>query len=265
MNLYFTQGRLTCLLARFRYEVEIASAQNYNDHATLAEEVVRDLLNIIYTTYGWNLKKAVNPTQKGYDLIDTENKIVVQVKAKLSNVNCKEVLKKIQDTLVEEQFEAMEIILFGIADDVNAQKKITADIRVTKLTVKLLEKKIASLDTDIKKTLLAKLEEHFGDFPSSSNRYYYTYQEVMYTEEPHISKFGFPCEVDFIRNKVWTDFSVIKKVKEKLEQDVITFLVSASGRGKTVFSKIIARQCNAEGYDILFFDLLQYTPCLLYT
>lgn len=70
--------RIQELLLRYCDSLRVDSGGNLHDEAIAAENVFREILN---ATYGWNLTNAnaANPLTAGYDLIDDEARILVQV------------------------------------------------------------------------------------------------------------------------------------------------------------------------------------------
>lgn len=70
--------RIQELLLRYCDSLRVDSGGNLHDEAIAAENVFKEILN---ATYGWNLTNAnaADPLTAGYDLIDDEEHILVQV------------------------------------------------------------------------------------------------------------------------------------------------------------------------------------------
>lgn len=99
MSMFENLDKIKCLITEIFTQISLNKLSNFHDLNVLAENVFMYVLNDCFDYHLQNANILNNvPNQVGFDLIDTKNKIIIQVSSNDSINKIAETIEKVKDT-----------------------------------------------------------------------------------------------------------------------------------------------------------------------
>ncbi len=93
------------------------------DISRYAETYFKNILNIIYERDGWNFEKAIKINQDTYDLIDSENKVYIQITSNERQKKKNTTIKLFEEKYCNDEFDVLIILFIANSKPKKTEKK----------------------------------------------------------------------------------------------------------------------------------------------